>query len=103
MLFSQNTVGIKDVLFQRWLRSNTIKILSTMLIGVFLVSCARTFPPAQGGKLKEGELPLTADYKFWPVYLHNVQRPDVKQVRDIYINATGAKNTAAKLFTIGTV
>lgn len=74
-----------------------------MLMGVFLVSCARTSPPAQVGKLKDGELPLTADYKSRPVYLHNVQRPDVKQVRDIYINATGAKNTAAKPFTIGTV
>ena len=74
-----------------------------MLMGVFLVSCARTFPPAQVGKLKDGESPLTADYKSRPVYLHNAQRADVKQVRNIYINATGAKNTAAKPFTIGTV
>ena len=80
-----------------------MKLLSTLLMSLFLVSCAQTPPPAPVVKLKDGELPLAADYKSWPVYLQNVQRPDAKQIRDIYINTVGAKNTAGKQFANGTV
>ena len=38
---------------------------------------------------KDGELPLP-DYKSWDVFLKDVQKPDTKQIRDIYINAVGA-------------
>ncbi|MFN3543947.1 MAG: cytochrome P460 family protein [Thiobacillus sp.] len=41
----------------------------------------------------DGELPLPADYVSWPVYLKNVQRPDLKQIRDIYINPQGLKSS----------
>ena len=80
-----------------------MKLLSTLLMSVFLMSCAQTPPPVSVVKLKDGELPLAADYKSWPVYLQNVQRPDAKQIRDIYINTVGAKNTAGKPFANGTV
>jgi hypothetical protein len=80
-----------------------MRIPYALLAAVFLASCAQTPPPAPVAKLKDGELPLAADYKTWPVFLKDVQRPDAKQVRDIYINAVGAKNVAGKPFANGTV
>jgi len=53
--------------------------------------------------LKDGEIPLPADYKTWPKFLEGVQRPDNKQVRDIYINPKGYSTTTAKPFPYGTV
>jgi hemoglobin len=53
--------------------------------------------------MKDGELAVPADYKSWPVFLAEVQRPDVKQVREIYINPIGAKATAGGQFADGTV
>ena len=35
---------------------------------------------------KDGDLVLPSDYRSWPIFLSNVQRPDLKQIRDIYIN-----------------
>ena len=80
-----------------------MRMLSTVLTGMFLVGCAQTPPPAPVVKLKDGELPLAADYKSWPVFLKDVQRPDAKQVRDIYINTVGSKTAAGKPFPNGTV
>ena len=80
-----------------------MKSFYAVLIGIFLASCAQTPPPAPVVKLKDGELPLAADYKSWPVFLKDVQRPDAKQIRDIYINTVGAKAIAGKPFADGTV
>ncbi len=80
-----------------------MKSFYTLLMGVFLASCAQTPPPAPVVKLKDGELTLAADYKSWPVFLANVQRPDAKQIRDIYINNIGAKAVAGGKFANGTV
>ncbi len=52
---------------------------------------------------KDGELPLPADYKTWPKFLSEVQRPDAKQVREIYVNPVGAKATPGKPFPDGTI
>lgn len=52
---------------------------------------------------KDGELPLPADYKSWPKLLTNIDKEQNKQVRDIYINQTGAKNQAGKEFANGTM
>jgi len=54
-------------------------------------------------KLKDGELPMPADYKSWPKFLSAVQRPDAKQVREIYMNTTAQGATAASGFPNGTV
>lgn len=54
-------------------------------------------PPA----VNDGEIALPAGYREWPVFLKNVQRPDLKQVRDIYINAQGLKSS--RPFPYGTV
>lgn len=53
--------------------------------------------------LKDGELALPADYKTWPKFLSAVQRPDAKQVREIYMNPVAAKATAAGGFAHGSM
>ena len=80
-----------------------MKIQYTLLVAVLLASCAQAPPPAPVVKLKDGELALAADYKSWPVFLQGVQRPDAKQIRDIYINKVGAAAAAGKAFANGTV
>lgn len=64
---------------------------------VLLAGCAST-PP-----LSDGQLPLPADYKAWPKFLSAVQRPDSKQVREIYMNPPSRSATAASGFGHGTV
>ena len=49
------------------------------------------------------ELAVPADYRSWPKFLSAVQRPDAKQVREIYMNPTAASATAAGGFPQGTV
>ena len=80
-----------------------MKVIYMLLASAFLVSCAQTPPPAPVVKLTDGQLPLAADYKSWPVFLKEVQRPDAKQIRDIYINTVGSKTAAGKAFPNGTV
>ncbi len=80
-----------------------MKTLCMLFAGLFLASCAQTPPPAPVAKVKDGELRLAADYKTWPVFLKEVQRPDAKQIRDIYINTVGSKTAAGKAFPNGTV
>ena len=47
-----------------------MKIPYALFVAVLLLaSCAQTPPPAPVAKLKDGELPLAADYKSWPVFL----------------------------------
>lgn len=76
----------------------------TMLISAFLLaSCAQTPSTPPAPKLKDGEVALPADYKNWSVFLNEVQRPDVKQVRTAYINNVGAKTKQGDNFPNGTV
>ncbi|HET7528097.1 MAG TPA: cytochrome P460 family protein [Burkholderiaceae bacterium] len=63
-----------------------------------LWSCATTPPP-----VKDGELLVPADYKTWPKFLSAVQRPDAKQVREIYMNPTARNATAGSGFGNGSV
>ena len=53
--------------------------------------------------VKDGEQTIPADYKSWPKFLSAVQRPDAKQVREIYMNTTAKSATAAGGFPDGTV
>jgi len=68
---------------------------------VGLMAFAWTAVAMAGGPPKDGELALP-DYKGWPKFLSAVQRPDVKQVREIYINPTGAKAIHGQPFPDGT-
>ena len=60
-----------------------------------------TSPIAMAGP--DGTLPLPADYKSWPKFLTDIPKGEAKQVRDIYINLTGARTSAGQNFPNGTV
>ncbi len=66
-----------------------------------LLACAAPTPKPVA--LNDGEVPLPVDYKSWPKFLTSVQRPDAKQVRDIYVNQAGTKNRSGQPFAQGTV
>ena len=74
-----------------------------VIAALFLVSCAQTPPPAPVAKLKDGELAIPANYRSWPSTLLGVQRPEVKQIRDIYVNNIGAATKAGGQFANGTI
>lgn len=54
-------------------------------------------------KPKDGELALPGDYTLWPMFLSEVQRPDAKQVLELYINPAGATTSRGQAFQSGTV
>jgi hypothetical protein len=54
-------------------------------------------------KYEDSEVPLPKNYKDWPKFLSAVQRPDVKQVREIYVNPTGSKTRPGQPFANGTM
>lgn len=55
---------------------------------VALAGCAWFAPEAR--KFKDGEMAVPADYKSWTKKFTELQRPDIKQVRDVWVNPTGA-------------
>lgn len=81
---------------------HTFSVVSVM--SLLLGACASPPPtPAKSAIVKDGELALPANYKTWPKFLHTVQRPDAKQVRDIYIDPKGHTTQAGTSFPYGTV
>ncbi len=54
-------------------------------------------------QVKDGEPALPVGYQKGPKFLSEVQRPDVKQVRELFINAVGAATKAGQPFPNGTV
>jgi hemoglobin len=70
---------------------------------VVAVGCGTMSAMTADRKFADGELPVPADYRSWPKVLAEVQRPDAKQVRDIYMNPTGHKVRAGEAFPSGTV
>ena len=67
---------------------------------VALIACVAS---AQTPQFKDNEQPIPVDYKGWPKFLSNVQRPDVRQVREIYINPVGAAAKEGQPFPAGTI
>ena len=64
------------------------KVLAASALLATLSACALLqSPPAPA--LNDNELALPADYKSWPRFLPPVNRTDVKQIREIYVNPTG--------------
>jgi len=53
--------------------------------------------------IKDGDLTVPSSYKSWSKFLVGVDRPDVKQVRDIYINPIGSKAKAGEKFPNGSM
>lgn len=69
---------------------------------LFAAGCTST-PMAPVAVVKDGELPVPAGYKSWPKFLSAIQRPDAKQVREIYMNPVAQKGTAAAGFPNGSL
>jgi hemoglobin len=78
-------------------------VLALCASGLLLAACAPMKMTTQVAAPKDGELAVPADYKTWPKFLSAVQRPDAKQVREIYMNPTSTAGTAAKGFPNGSV
>jgi len=74
---------------------------------IALWGCSEMSPSPQvtsiSPKPKDGELALPSGYQNWPKFLSNVQRPDAKQVRELFINPAGAKASPGQAFPNGTV
>lgn len=80
-----------------------MSIITATVLAAALVGCAQVPSAPLTNKFKDGELPVPADYKSWPKFLSEVQRPEVKQVREIYINPLGHRTQAGESFPNGTV
>ena len=82
------------------------KNLAASIVAASLVAlaagCAQTATKPMS-KVRDGELAVPSDYRSWPVFLTDVQRPDAKQIRDIYINPTGSRTGAGEMFPNGTI
>lgn len=59
--------------------------------------------PSSSRVLKDGEIPFPTGYQNWPKFLSSVQRPDVKQVRELFVNQVGSKTAKGQAFPSGTV
>jgi hemoglobin len=71
-----------------------------LLAAAFIVACGTM--SSDGPKLEDGQISLPAGYQSWPKFLSAVQRPDVKQVREIYVNQVGYKTRAGDAYAQGT-
>lgn len=58
--------------------------------------------PMATAPLQDGDVPLPAGYTSWPKFLSAVQRPDLKQVREIYVNPTGWRAPLGQPYAHGT-
>lgn len=73
------------------------RLVISLLIGISAAGISLAGPydievrPSSAPAMRDGDLKLPADYKSWPVYLLDVQRPELKQIRDIYINGSFEK------------
>ncbi len=78
----------------RWLVSLVLLLSSCALPG----DSARPAPA-----LHDGDLSVPAGYRSWTPFLRDVQRPDSKQVRDIYVNEAGVGARKGDAFPNGTI
>jgi hemoglobin len=70
---------------------------------VTLIAMALGMSAALGAEaLKDGTVPLPKNYTHWATFLKDVQRPDAKQVRELYVNSVGAKAKEGGVFPVGT-
>ena len=85
-----------------------IQAVLPVLLAISIAGCmhaqAPSAPaPAPVAKLKDGEIAVPANYRSWPAMILNVQRPDVKQIRDMYINDIGHRTAPGGKFANGTI
>lgn len=77
-----------------------------ILIASVWAGCSEMAPKPTASlsvKPRDGALALPGHYMVWPKFLSEVQRPDVKQVRELFINAAGMRTQAGQSFPNGTV
>lgn len=79
------------------MKSLKFVLLAATAVAV-LAGCASApeVPPT-----KDGELALPAGYKSWPRFLPTIDRVDVKQVREIYMNPLSTKVERGQAFPQG--
>lgn len=75
---------------------------SSVRVGLGVLALVAAVNVAVAGGPKDGELALPGNYVVWPKFLSEVQRPDAKQVREIFINLTGVKAAHGQPFPDGT-
>ena len=71
--------------------------LATLIVGAFGMTVALA-----ADAINDGSVPLPKHYTHWAVFLKDVQRPDAKQVRELYVNSAGAKAKEGDPFPVGT-
>jgi hemoglobin len=77
------------------------KIVTVLAFAVVLAGCSPMSSAPPAAALNDGQLPLPADYRIWPKFLTDVQRADIRQIRDIYMNADAARGSADRGFPQG--
>jgi hemoglobin len=75
----------------------------TIILAIALGACTQMQPMQSKAPTKDGEPTVPANFKTWPKMLTDIQRPDAKQVRDMYIDPAGAKTRAGEPFPYGTI
>ena len=77
----------------------SLRLACGLVASALVAACASTIVPVK----KDGELTVPADYKSWPKFLSAVQRPDARQVREIYMNPPSRSTPRGAAFPDGTV
>jgi hemoglobin len=72
-------------------------------LGLVLAACATGPLHFLWRGQHDGEVPPPADYRSWPRFRSAVDRPDVGQVREIYVNPLGAGTRRGQPFPDGTI
>ncbi|MBI0409145.1 MAG: cytochrome P460 family protein [Nitrosospira sp.] len=78
-------------------------IITIGVVAITMVACSHIPPTPLVTSYKDGELPVPTGYESWPKFLSAVQRPEVKQVREIYINPIGHRTKMGESFPNGTL
>jgi hypothetical protein len=79
-----------------------MKTIAGVVTALLLMSCA-DMGGAPAVKFKDNEQPVPAGYKGWSKFLSEIQRPDAKQVREIFINPVGGAAQKGQPFANGTI
>jgi hemoglobin len=78
-------------------------ILFALTVVALLAGCSTSPVMTASPPQQDGEVPLPAGYRSWPRFLADIQRADVKQVREIYVNQAGTRARPGQPFTHGTI
>ena len=78
-------------------------IITIGVVAITMFACSHIPSTPIVTNYKDGELPIPTGYESWPKFLSAVQRPEVKQVREIYINPIGHRTKMGESFPNGTL